>query len=81
MITKLVQILITPNQVLHNIILCILSFAETVFEFIFFRQILNISVTKKQKFIYITLSTICCILANIILSSPYLMNLVVLYIK
>lgn len=80
MIISLIQFLMEPNEMLHNIILCILSFAEAVFELIFFTQILNMSATKKQKYLYITLSTICCILANIILPSPYLMNLVVLFL-
>lgn len=80
MITNLVQFLMTPNDVLNKLILCILSFAESFFNFIFFTQILNISATKNQKYLYITLSTISCILANFIMPNPYLINIIVFFI-
>ncbi|MBP3503232.1 MAG: GHKL domain-containing protein [Clostridia bacterium] len=82
MITNLIQFLMTPNEVLNKLIICIFSFAESVFNFIFFRQILNISATKTQKYLYITLSTISCILSNFILPNPYpyLANLVVFFL-
>ena len=78
MMTNLVQILTTPNEVLHYIFLCILSFIETIFEFTLFTKLLNISSTKNQKYLYITLSTICYILTNLIFKSPYIINLIII---
>ena len=80
MMTNLVQFLTTPNEVLHYIFLCILSFIETIFEFTLFTKLLNISSTKKQKYLYITLSTICYILTNLIFKSPYIINLIIIFL-
>lgn len=77
MITNFIQFLMTPNVVLNDIIFCILFLIESIFEFTFFTHILNISTTKKQKYLYITLLTMCYILTNFTLYNPYLINLIV----
>lgn len=77
MITNFIQFLMTPNVVLNNIIFCILFLIESIFEFTFFTHILNISTTRKQKYLYITLLTMCYILTNFTLYNPYLINLIV----
>lgn len=82
MITNLIQFFMTPNVVANNLILFISSFIVSTFQLIFFTQIFNMSATKKQKTIYIALSTTCYILLDYILPNPYyyLVNLIMFFL-
>ena len=48
----------TPNEGLMNTIMILGSFVEAILSFLVFTTLLNISSTRKQKIIYICVSTI-----------------------
>ncbi|MBO5348662.1 MAG: GHKL domain-containing protein [Clostridia bacterium] len=70
MITDLIQILMTPNEVFIKVILSFSSIIESFLYLKFFTQILNISSTKIQNCIYIISSVVTFVVCNFILKSP-----------
>lgn len=76
---NLLQILITPNEVLNNIITCIFAFAEAFFFCKFFTQILHIDATTNEKTIYIILTSLIGISVNFVFKNLFcdIANLIV----
>lgn len=61
----------TPNQLLVDILGIPFTFVEIYIQFLLFSTVLNITTTKKQKFIYVFLTSIGMIVSNSILPKQY----------
>ena len=72
----------TPNEGLVNILLIPCAFIENVLIMYLFLYILNIKANRKQKIIYVILSSICTLITNNFISSPFntIINYVILFI-
>ena len=67
----------TPNEGLVNILTVPLFFVENFLIMNLFISILNISITKKQKFLYVIILSIIGIFTNIFLGNPF--NIIIDY--
>lgn len=61
----------TPNEGLMNTIMILGSFVEAILSFLVFTTLLNISSTRKQKIIYICVSTIESWIVTTFIPSPF----------
>ena len=65
------NVLCTENAELVNIITSPFAFLENMFALILFTYILNIKCSFKAKLLYISLSSICNIISNFIIPTPF----------
>lgn len=63
--------LTTPNDLLIKLVIIPLTFIEIFVTMLLFTTILNISITKKQKFTYVIVFSIIAIITNYFIPSPY----------
>ena len=79
---NLIQILMTPSEVMNNILLCIFAILESFLFQFFFTRLLHIKASKKQTIVYISFASIIGILTNKYLNGPisYFINLLCFYI-
>ncbi len=79
------NVISTPNMDLVNILCVFLIFIEAPLTFYFISTIFKFTYTKKQKYIYITLSALITIINKFIIPNPfniilnYLMNIFIIY--
>ena len=75
----IIQILTTPNEGVTNIICAPLVIVEMYISMLLFTSILNIKTTKKQKLIYVMLTSSFCIINRFIIPNPYstILNLLI----
>lgn len=64
------QYLIEPNELLANIITAPIIFIGMYINLLLFKNLLNLEITKKQKYQYITFSGLWTIFCNIFLNTP-----------
>jgi len=78
---NLIQILMTPNVVINNILTCILAFIESFLFEKFFTQLLKIRASKQQSITYIISASIIGIFTNFFLKNPisYITNLTLFF--
>lgn len=78
---NLIQILMTPSEVMNNILTFIFAFIEIAFFEKFFSQLLKIEITKVKSAIYIVSSSLIGFTVNMLFSDPipYLINLITLF--
>ena len=78
----LIQILMTPSEVMNNILLCIFAILESFLFQFFFTRLLHIKASKKQTIVYISFASIIGILTNKYLNGPisYFINLLCFFI-
>ncbi len=69
---NLIQILMTPNVVINNILTFLFAIVEAYIYMIFFGSFLKITPTRKQKIIYILITVFIGYLSNLIIPNPYL---------
>lgn len=79
---NLIQILMTPSEVMNNILLCIFAILESFLFQFFFTRLLHIKASKKQTIVYISFASIIGILTNKYLNGPisYFINLLCFFI-
>lgn len=79
---NLIQILMTPSEVMNNILLCIFAILESFLFQFFFTRLLHIKASKKQTIVYISFASIIGILTNKYLNCPisYFINLLCFFI-
>lgn len=79
---NLIQILMTPNVVINNILICIFGFLEIFLYEKFFTNLLKIRPSKKQSYTYILIASIIAIITNLFVKNPfsYLINLISFFI-
>ena len=79
---NLIQILMTPNVVINNILICIFGFLEIFLYEKFFTNLLKIRPSKKQSYTYILIASIIAIITNLCVKNPfsYLINLISFFI-
>lgn len=65
------ETLTTPNEWMTNIICSPLVFVEMYISMLLFTTILNIKTTKKQKIIYILVTSIICLVNRFLIPNPY----------
>lgn len=68
---SIIEILITPNERVTNIICAPLVIVEAIVSMLLFTTILNITSTKKQKVLYVLLSSIVSLLLKFLVPLPY----------
>lgn len=78
---NLIQILMTPSEVMNNILTFIFAFIEIALFEKFFSQLLKIEITKVKSAIYIVSSSLIGFTVNMLFSDPipYLINLITLF--
>lgn len=69
---NLIQILMTPNHIINNIITFGFAFIEALLFYTVFTSILNITLNTKQKILYVSLTEIIGIISNSLLKNPYI---------
>lgn len=79
---NLIQILMTPNVVINNILICIFGFLEIFLYEKFFTNLLKIRPSKKQSYTYILIASLIAIITNLFVKNPfsYLINLISFFI-
>lgn len=79
---NLIQILMTPNVVINNILICIFGFLEIFLYEKFFTNLLKIRPSKKQSYTYILIASLIAIITNLFVKNPfsYLINLLSFFI-
>lgn len=79
---NLIQILMTPSEVMNIILLCIFAILESFLFQFFFTRLLHIKASKKQTIVYISFASIIGILTNKYLNGPisYFINLLCFFI-
>lgn len=79
---NLIQILMTPSEVMNNILICIFGFLEIYLYEKFFTNLLLIKPSKFQSIIYVLSASTIAILTNILLKNAlsYFINLVTFFL-
>lgn len=79
---NLIQILMTPNVVINNILICIFGFLEIFLYEKFFTNLLKIRPSKKQSYTYILIASLIAIITNLFVKNlfSYLINLISFFI-
>ena len=68
---NLIQTLTTPNEELTNIICNPLIFIEMYVSMLLFTTILNIKTTRKQRIIYVVISSFWGLFSKLVIPAPY----------
>lgn len=68
---NLIQTLTTPNEELTNIICSPLIFVEMYVSMLLFTTILNIKTTRKQRIVYVLISSFWGLFSKLIIPAPY----------
>lgn len=79
---NLIQILMTPNEVINTILTCLFAFLEAFLYEKFFTNLLTLHPSKRQANLYIIPTSLLAILTNIVLKNvlAYLINLVTFFL-
>lgn len=79
---NLIQILMTPNVVINNILTFLCTIIEGGLYQSFFSSLLKIKISKKEAIIYIFSTSITAFFINLLIPNPfsYLINLCVFFI-
>ncbi len=70
-IQTILNALTNENEIMMNIISIPMTFIEVCLSFLLFSQILNISYTKKQAFLYVIIFSIIALASAYLIPSPY----------
>lgn len=68
---SIIEILTTPNEEVTNIICAPLVIVEAIVSMLLFTTILNITSTKKQKVLYVSVVSVLGIFSRLAIPDPY----------